>query len=101
VERERTPGHAEIEYARFMEALREGWLHHPGDPTLTRHVLNAITRMNPFGASRFDESHAARHENTPMQDTRVIDALSAASMVHAEANEEPEVDNKPKWRLLA
>ena len=101
IERKQTPGHAEIDYARFMEALREGWLHHTGDSVLTRHVKNAIVRMNPFGASRFDESHASRHENTPMQDTRVIDALTASAMVHAQFNEPPELDDKPKWRLLA
>jgi len=101
IERKRTPANAEIEYMRFMEGLRQGWLHHPGDMVLTQHVMNATTQMNPFGAVRFEESHASRHENTPMQDTRVIDALSAASMVHAAANEDVPVDNRPKWRVLA
>lgn len=102
IERKRTPANAEIEYSRFMEALRQGWLHHPGDPTLTQHVMNATTQMNPFGAVRFEESHATRHENTRVNnEARVIDALSAASMVLAAANEDVPVDDRPKWRLLA
>jgi hypothetical protein len=28
-------------YDAFMEAIRNGWLRHPGDPTFTEHVLNA------------------------------------------------------------
>jgi phage terminase large subunit-like protein len=101
IERKQTAAHAEIEYQKFVEALREGWLHHTGDPTLTRHVMNAITRMNPYGAARFEESHAARHDDAPMQETRVIDALTAASIVHAVANEDAPADTRPVWRLLA
>jgi hypothetical protein len=100
LERKRTPANAEVEYARFMESLREGWLKHPGDPVFTRQVMNAITKMSPFGASRFDESHAARRQDAPAQETRVIDALSAASMALAAANDTPEAE-KPRFRLLA
>jgi len=100
LERKRTPANAEVEYARFMESLREGWLKHPGDSVFTQQVMNAIAKMTPFGASRFDESHAARRQDAPAQETRVIDALSAASMVLAAANDEPEPE-KPRWRLLS
>ncbi|HEY8648905.1 MAG TPA: terminase large subunit [Candidatus Limnocylindria bacterium] len=101
VERKQTAAHAEVEYQNFMEALREGWLRHSGDPILAQHVANATVRMNPYGASRFEESHAARHERASMQDTRVIDALTAAAIANTVANEQPPVDSRPVWRLIA
>jgi phage terminase large subunit-like protein len=67
-------------YDLFMEAIREGWLRHPGDPDLTRHVLNAVAKQVTHDRYRFDRpstSRAAKH-----QDRRVIDALIAASNVH-------------------
>ncbi len=71
------------DFEMFMEALRSGWLHHAGDPGLTQHALNAIARVLPFGDARFDrpiQSHLGRE-----QERRVIDALTAASMVHSTA----------------
>jgi phage terminase large subunit-like protein len=99
IERKQTNAYAEIDYARFMEALRSGWLKQPGDRTLTQHVLNAIARITPYGAARFDRPASMR--DAAGQEQRVIDALSAAAMVHAQANEEAPVDDKPKWRILA
>jgi len=101
VEHKQTAAHAEIDFLRWMEALREGWLHHTGDATLTRHVFNAIARVTPYGGTRFEESHAARREGAPNQDTRVIDALAAAAAVHSAANEGAPESSAPRWRLLA
>jgi hypothetical protein len=72
-----------LAYERWMEALREGWLKHPRDPDFTRHVLNATERILPDGRSRFDRPSTSR--NAQLQERRVWDALTAASMVHASA----------------
>lgn len=72
------------DYTRFMEALRGGILWHSGDPGLTRHVLNAIARLLPFGDARFDRPAEARVSSE--QDRRVIDALTAAAMVNSFAS---------------
>jgi hypothetical protein len=71
------------EYDDFMEALRNGWLHHAGDEGLTTHALNAIAKVLPSGAARFDQTSAS-HVGLE-QERRVIDALIAASMVHSAA----------------
>ena len=78
------------DYERFMEALRSGWLRHAGDVGLTTHVLNATTRLLPSGDARFDRPAEARR--TSEQEHRVIDALTAAAMVHSAAAtpDEPE-----------
>jgi phage terminase large subunit-like protein len=83
VERAQTNAFAVVDYAKWMEALRMGWLHHAGDPGLSRHVLNATARLLPGGDSRFDRPAEARRSGE--QPRRVIDALTAASMVHSEA----------------
>jgi len=70
------------DYERFMEALRNGWLYHTGDPGLRQHALNAIARALPNGKARFDREKKARKSDD--QDRRVIDALVAAAMVHCE-----------------
>jgi hypothetical protein len=72
------------EYERFMEGLRAGWLHHTGDSGLTSHAMNAIARVNRLGAAVFDRHNPQRTAGAA-QDLRVIDALDAASMVHAQA----------------
>jgi phage terminase large subunit-like protein len=83
VERPQSPKFFADDYERFMEALRNGWLHHSGDVGLTRHVLNAVTHIMPYGDARFDRPSQTRRGGD--QDRRVIDALTAASMVHAVA----------------
>lgn len=83
VERTQSPKFFADDYERFMEALRNGWLHHQGDAGLTRHVLNAVTHIMPFGDARFDRPSQTRRGGD--QDRRVIDALTAASMVNAAA----------------
>jgi phage terminase large subunit-like protein len=81
VDRSQTNPFATDDYDKFMEALRSGWLKHPGDPIFTQHALNAVARVLPHGDARFDRPSQTRQGGE--QDRRVIDALTAASMVHA------------------
>ena len=69
------------DYEKFMEALRNGQLKHSGDADFKSHALNAIARMTPSGKARFDRHSQTRQGGD--QERRVIDALSAAAMVHA------------------
>jgi phage terminase large subunit-like protein len=90
VDRAQTNKFAAMDYEKFMDALRQGWLKHSGDRDLTSHALNAIARILPYGDARFErpaQSRAARE-----QDRRVIDALTAASMVHSAAALQPSGD---------
>jgi phage terminase large subunit-like protein len=72
-----------LAFERWMEAMRQGWILHPRDPELTRHVLNAIARLLPGGQTRFDRPSSSR--SAALQDRRVWDALTAASMVNSVA----------------
>ncbi len=83
VDRTQSNAMACLDYARFMEALRLGWVKHTGDPGLTSHALNAVTRLLPGGDARFDRPAANRR--SPDQARRVIDALVAAAMVNSTA----------------
>lgn len=83
IDRQQTNTFAVQDYDYFMEGLRTGVLKHSGDAALTAHALNAIARVLPFGDARFDRPHQSRLG--PEQERRVIDALTAASMVHATA----------------
>jgi hypothetical protein len=65
----------------FMEALRQGWIRHSGDPEFRRHALNALAKTLDGGAAKFVRPSETRQGGN--QDVRVIDALDAASMVHA------------------
>ena len=78
---------AEMDYARFMEALRAGWLKHCADPGLTSHVLNAIAKELPGGGIRFDRPIQSRLADQPR---RVIDALAAGAMANSAAAEPAE-----------
>ncbi len=93
VDRPQSNVFAAEDYERFMEALRSGWLKHAGDAGLTSHVFNAITRVLPAGNARFDRPAEARVSD--QQERRVIDALTAASMVHAVAAQPAEVVPEP------
>jgi phage terminase large subunit-like protein len=84
IDRSQTNVLAVQDYDRFMEALRNGTLHHTGDAALTSHALNAIARVLPQGDARFDRSSQTRQSAD--QDRRVIDALTAAAMVHSQAS---------------
>jgi phage terminase large subunit-like protein len=97
-DRQQTNTLAVQDYDYFMEGLRSGALKHTGDAGLTRHVLNAIARVLPFGDARFDRPNQSRLG--PEQERRVIDALTAASMVHAHAMttvEEPAEEPLAAW----
>jgi phage terminase large subunit-like protein len=83
IERLQTNKYACEDYERVMEALREGWLRHAGDAGLTSHALNSIARVLPQGDARFDRPSQTRAGSK--QDVRVIDALTAAAMVHSAA----------------
>jgi phage terminase large subunit-like protein len=72
-----------LDYARFMEALRNGWLRHTGDPGLRMHVMNAVAKQLPGGDIVFDRPASTRART--LQPRRVIDALVAAAMVHTAA----------------
>jgi phage terminase large subunit-like protein len=70
------------DYDQFMEALRLGWLHHSGDADFTQHALNAIAYVLPLGDTKFERPVQSRRAE---QERRVIDALTAAAMVHSTA----------------
>jgi hypothetical protein len=68
---------------RFYEGLRADprpTLQHTGNPELTRHVLNAVARVLPRGDVVFDRPNQSR--SAQAQDQRVIDGLTAASIVN-------------------
>ena len=83
IERPTSNTFAVQDHDRFMEALRQGWLKHSGDPGLTTHVLNAIARELPGGDIRFDRPSTTREGGD--QERRVIDALTAAAAANAQA----------------
>ena len=83
IDRAQTNTFAVQDFDDFMDGLRNGWLRHAGDPELTTHALNAIARVLPFGDARFDRPSASRLGKE--QERRVIDALTAAAMVHSTA----------------
>jgi hypothetical protein len=94
-----------VEYAMFMEALRNGWLKWSGDSDLTRHALNAIAKIQRGGDPIFERPMQSRR-NVDEQDRRVIDALKAAAMVHRVAMlnqtkaRKPSRYNNPDVRLV-
>lgn len=99
VDRTQNNAFAAEDYERFMEALRNGWLKHSGDRDLTAHALHAIARILPDGRARFERPAHSRAES--LQDQRVIDALTAAAMVHSAAVglvEQPQQVFAAAWR---
>jgi hypothetical protein len=95
LDRAQTNQWAVQDFDHFMEALRSGWLKHTGDPALTSHAMNAVARLLPYGDSRFDRPQESRSD-IEAQDRRVIDALTAASMVHCVAALQAAAPPKPK-----
>jgi phage terminase large subunit-like protein len=85
VDRSQVNSLACLDYARFMEALRMGWLKHTGDRGLRSHALNAVAKMLPQGDVKFERPKASRTVRAELQRRRVIDALVAAAMVHTSA----------------
>jgi hypothetical protein len=82
VDRTQSNALAALDYERWMEALRSGWLFHSEDPGLTKHVLTAIAKALPQDKTRFDRPVASRGGSPGQQARRVIDAMTAASQVH-------------------
>jgi hypothetical protein len=82
-----------LDYARFMEALRYGWLRHAGDVGLTSHALNAGAQVLPGGDTRFVRIKSSRTVSIAEQRRRSIDALVAAAMVHTTASAPVETES--------
>jgi phage terminase large subunit-like protein len=89
-----------MDYARFTEALREGWLYHSGDPGLTRHVLNAVAKVLPGGDIVFERPSSSRGGSGRVQQSREVDALDAATMAHTFAAAELTTPASDGWRGL-
>ena len=83
VDRAQTNALAILDYENWMQAMRDGSLHHTGHRELRRHVLNAIARSLPGDQRRFDRPSTSRNTKAGRQERRVIDCLTAASMVHS------------------
>jgi phage terminase large subunit-like protein len=85
------------DYQEFMKALRSKTpgerLVHNGNATMRKHVMNAIARSLPSDKRRFDRPSQGRAKRK--QETRVIDALMAASWVNSFLANPPE----PEWQL--
>ena len=96
VDRTQSNPMAVLDYARWMEAMRKGWLKHSRDAGLTRHVLNAVAKTLPQGDIRFERASGVRRSRN--QERLVIDALTAASMVHMVASAD---DDEPPGEILA
>jgi hypothetical protein len=98
VERSQSNPLAVLGYAKFMEALRMGWLKHTGHPGLKKHVLNAVAVILPRGDTKFERPKESRTVRDELQRMRVIDALMAAEMVHTSAAAElAEPVVEPQW----
>lgn len=100
IDHPQTNPQAVLDYDAFMEALRNGRLRHQGDAGLTSHALNAIARELPLGDTRFDRPTQSRRSNIE-QERRVIDALTAAAMVHWQAIEPEESEDEVRYHALA
>lgn len=85
IDRPQGNANAVEDYDAFMKGLRNGTLKHTGDPTLKKHVMNAIARNLPGDKKRFDRPSQSRAKKR--QSVRVIDALTGAAMVNHHAGE--------------
>lgn len=82
IPRQQTNALAALDYEMFMEALRERWIRHTGHAKFRQHALSAIRSRLSGDKHRFDRPRTLRKAK---KDERriVIDALTAASMVHS------------------
>jgi len=87
VPREQTNDWAIIDFDRFMEGVGKRWIRHTGDPAFRRHVMSAIRARLPGDRYRFDRPRTLRKAAADKRRI-VIDALTAASMVHSYAVDE-------------
>ena len=85
---------AALDYDAFMAGLRATvpgeMLRHNGDPTLRKHVMNAVARSLPSNKRRFDRPSQGRAKRK--QESRVIDCLTAAYMVNSFIANPPDED---------
>ena len=95
VDRGQTNSFQVMDYKFWMEAVGKRWIKHTGDRTFRTHVLNAVARKTEGENYRFDRPSTSRNTKGGRQDRRVIDALTAGSMIHttmaAEFSAEPAV----------
>jgi phage terminase large subunit-like protein len=82
IDREQTNDWATRDYDAFMEGIRERWIFHTGDRTFRRHALDAIRSRLSGDRYRFDRPRTQR-KSVSRQKRIVIDALTAAAMVHS------------------
>lgn len=87
-----------LDYKRFMEGVGKQWIRHTGDRVFRQHVLNAIARKVEGDNYRFDRPSTSR--SAKRQERRVIDALTAAAMVHSTAVAEFDEQPSSGWRGL-
>ncbi len=87
VMRAQTNEFAIADYGAFMQGIRANTLRHSGHSGLRRHVLSAIRARLPGDRYRFDRPRRQRKGKSGERRI-VIDALTAASMVHSYASEE-------------
>jgi phage terminase large subunit-like protein len=99
VDRPQTNSYQAEDYERWMEALGNRWLRHTGHRDFRRHVLNAVAMRLPGGKHRFDRPSSSRRDPR-RQERRVIDALTAAAMVHGEMAAPQSEPAKVSWRAL-
>jgi hypothetical protein len=71
------------DYDNWMQAMRDKVLRHTGHREFRRHVLNAIARRMPGTSTGSTGRTTSRNTKAGRQERRVIDALTAASMVHS------------------
>jgi len=71
------------DYELFMQGIRKRWIQHTGHPVFRRHALNAISRRLEGDKNRFDRPSTSRNTKAGRQERRVIDALTAAAMIHS------------------
>lgn len=96
VARSQTNSFAADDYDLLMEALRERWIEHTGDPTLRRHVLSAIRARLPGDRYRFDRPRTMRKRKD--QRRIVIDGLQALGMLNSHVATYGQ--KKSSWRPL-
>jgi phage terminase large subunit-like protein len=100
IDRSQTPQFSVMDYDYFMEAIRSGWIRQPGDPDFTRHVMNAVAQTQPNGETRFQRPATNRGKVGDQHDRRVIDALTAAAMVHSYMAAQMSTPKASGWRGL-
>lgn len=87
-----------LAYQRLMTAIRQGWIEHPGDEDLTRHVLNAVDNIARDGSIRFDRPSQSRAASK--QRRRVIDALVALAMVNSISEALPRMRRRSRKSVI-